>query len=58
MIVPLLSESLLLTHENTELIPSVEYYDLYPTNYEPTEHIKLVIFGVPVINKPDWVEVA
>ena len=56
--VKLLVSKALMFHENTELIPSVECYDLYPTNYDPTEHIKLVIFGIPVINKPDWVEVA
>ena len=48
----------LLFHENTELLPSVEFDDLYTVNNDPTDHITLVLVGIPVRNQPDWVEAA
>ena len=47
----------LMFHENTELLPSVDCYDLYPGNNKPIEHITIVLVGIPVRNYPDWVEV-
>ena len=46
----------LMFHENRELLPSVDCYDLYLVNYYPTESIMLVLVGIPVRNQPDWVE--
>ena len=45
-------------HENTELLPSGDYYDLYTVNNDPTKHIMLVLVGIPIINQPNLVEVA
>ena len=53
----MVSKSLMI-HENTELLPSGDCYDLSPGNNDPTEHIMLVIFGIPVRNQPDLLEVA
>ena len=47
----------LMFHENKELLPSVDWYDLYPGNNYPTEHITLVFVGIHARNKPEWVEV-
>ena len=44
-------------NENTELIPSGEYYDLYPDNNDPTDGIMLVLFGITLRNQLGWVEV-
>ena len=55
--VKLMVSRVLMFHENVEIIPSVDYYDLYPCNYDPTEHITLLLVGIPVINQPDFVEV-
>ena len=48
----------LMFHENTELLPSVDCYDLYPGNNDPTDQITLVLLGISVQNQPDWVESA
>ena len=56
--VQLIFSKVLLFHENTELFPSVECYDLYPGDNEPTKHIMDFFAGTPVRNKPDWVELA
>ena len=45
-------------HENTELLPYVDCFDLYPGNNEPTKHITLVLVGIPTRNKSYWVESA
>ena len=47
----------LMFHENTELLPSVDCYDLYLGNNETTNNITLVRFVIPVQNQHDWVEV-
>ena len=48
----------LVFYENTDLLPSVDCYDLYLGNNYPTEHITLVLFGITIRNQPDWVEAA
>ena len=48
----------LMFHENTELLPSGESYDLSPGNIELTERITLFLVAIPVINNPFWVEVS
>ena len=45
-------------HENTELLHSGDCYDLYTGNNDPTEHITLILVGIPIINQLDLVEVA
>ena len=45
-------------HENTEILPYVDCFDLYPGNNEPTKHITLVLVGIPARNKLDRVESA
>ena len=44
----------LMFHENTELLPSVDWYDLYPGNNDPIEHITLELVEIPVKNQPEW----
>ena len=56
--VEIVVSKVLMFHENIELLPSVYFYDLYPGNNYPNEHITLVLVGIPVINQPEWVEVA
>ena len=48
----------LIFHENKELIPSGDWYDLSTGNNDPTKIITLILVGIPVINQPDLVEVA
>ena len=45
-------------HENTELLPSGDYYDRYTGNNDPIEGIKLVLVGIPVINQLVWVDLS
>ena len=54
---PMVSKFLMF-HENTELLPSSDCYDLSPGNIDPTEHIMLVFVGITIRNQPDLVEVA
>ena len=56
--VQLMVSKVLIFHENTELLPSVDCYDLYPGNNDPAEHTTIVLVGIPVRNQTDWVEVA
>ena len=55
--VQLMVSKVLMFHENTELLPSSDCYDLYTGNNDPTKHITLVLVGIPVRNQPDLVEV-
>ena len=48
----------LIFHENTELLPSGDCYDLSSGNNEPTENILLVLVGIPVRKQPELVEVS
>ena len=45
-------------HENIELLPSGDCYDLSPGNNAPIEHIIIALVGTPVKNQPDLVKVA
>ena len=56
--VQIVVSKLLMFHENTELLPSGDCYYLSPGNNYPTDHIMLLLVRIPVINQPDWVEVA
>ena len=55
--VQLMVSKVLMFHENTELLPSSECYDLSPGNNDPTETITVVLVWIPVINQHDVVEV-
>ena len=55
--VQIMVSKVLMFHENKELLPSVDWYDLYPGNNYPTEHITLVLVGIPFINQLGWVEI-
>ena len=48
----------LMFHENTELFPSGDSYEIYTGNNDPTERITLVLFGITIKNQLGWVEVA
>ena len=45
-------------HENTELLPSSDFYDLSPVNIDPTKLTLIVLDGLFVRNQLVWVEVA
>ena len=45
-------------HENTEILPYGDCYDLSPGNNDPTKHITFLLVVIYVINQPDLVEVA
>ena len=55
--VQLMVSKVLMFHENTDLLPSGDLYDLYPGNTDPTKHITLVLVGIPVRDQPELVEV-
>ena len=48
----------LMFHENTELFPSGDSYDISMGNNEPTENITLVLVGIPIRNQLGWVKLA
>ena len=56
--VQLMVSKVLMFHKNIDLLPSGDFYDLYPGNNDPTKHITLFLVEVPVRNQPDLVEVA
>ena len=47
----------LMFHENTELLPSGDSYDLSLGYNDPTERITPVLVGINVRNQLFWVEV-
>ena len=49
--VQLVVSEVLMFHENTELFPSGDSYDISPGNNEPTKHITLVLVVIPTINQ-------
>ena len=55
--VQLMVSKFFMFHENTELFPSSESYDLSLGNNGTNDRITLVFFGVPVRNQLLWVEV-
>ena len=56
--VQLVVSEVLTFHENTELFPSDDSYDIYPGNNYPTKRIKFLLVGIPIRNQLEWVEVA
>ena len=56
--VQLMVTKVLMFHENTELLPSGDRYDLSLGNNESTKHITPVLVGIPVRNQPDLVKVS
>ena len=57
-VVQLVVSEVLMFHENTELFPSSDSYDISPGNNYPTERIMLVLVVIPIINQLGLVEVA
>ena len=55
--VQLVVSEVLMFHENTELFPSGDSYDISPGNNDPTEHITLFFVGIPIRYQIGWVEV-
>ena len=56
--VHLMVSKVLMFHENKELLPSGDWYDLYRGNNDPTEQTTLVLVGVLVRSQLGWVELA
>ena len=52
----LMVPKVLVFHENIELLPSGDLYDLSLGNNDPTEHIMLVLVEIPFRNQHDLVE--
>ena len=53
----LVINDVLILHENTELLPYVDSYELSPGNNDPTEGIMLVLVQIPFLNQLGWVEI-
>ena len=56
--VQLMVSKLLMFHENIELLPLADCYELSTGNNESTKHITLVLVRISIINKLEWVLVA
>ena len=56
--VQLIVSKVLMFHENTELLPYGDCYELSPGNNDPTEYIMIIIDGIPISKKHVWVDVA
>ena len=44
-------------HENKDLLPTGDSYDISPGNYDPTEGIGILLIGTYISNKTRWTEV-
>ena len=53
----LMLSKVLMFHDNTELLPSGDWYDLSPGNNDPTKHITLLLVGSSIRNQLVWMEV-
>ena len=53
----LVVSEVLMFHENTELFPSGDSYDISPVKNDPTERIPIVLVGITTRNQLVWVEV-
>ena len=42
---------IIMFHENTELLPSADSYEIYPVNNDTTEGITLLLVGITLINQ-------
>ena len=56
-VVQIMVSEVLMFHENAELFPSGDSYDISLGNNETTERIMLVLVGIPIINQLGWVKV-
>ena len=56
--VQLVVSEVLMFHENTELFPSGDSYDISLRNKDPTKRIMLVLVGIPIRNQIFWLEVS
>ena len=46
----------LMFHENIDLFPYDDSYDISMSNKDPTERITIVLVGIPIRNQLGWVE--
>ena len=46
----------LMFHENTDMLPSGDFYDVSLGDIDPAEQIMLVLFVIPLRNQLGWVE--
>ena len=53
--VQLVVSEVLMFHENTELFPSGDSYDIYSGNNDPTKYITILFFSIHIRNKLGWV---
>ena len=56
--VQLTVSEVLMFHENIELFPSGDFYDISPGNNDPTKRLTIFLVGIPVRNQLGWVKVA
>ena len=56
--VQLVVSKVLTFHENTELLPSSDSYEISQDNNDLTKRITLVLVGIPIRNQLGWIEVA
>ena len=54
--VQLMVFEVLMFHENTELLPYLDSYELYPVDNDPTVGTTHVLVGIPARNQLVWVE--
>ena len=55
--VQLIVSKVLMFHENIELFPSVNFYDISMGNTDPTDCITLFLVRIPIRNQLFWMEV-
>ena len=55
--VKLVVSEVVMFHENTELFPSGDSYDISTGNNYPNGRITLVLVGIPIKNQLGWFEV-
>ena len=54
-LVKIMVSEVLMFHENTDLFPSGDSYDIYPDDNDLTKRITLILVAVPTRNQPGWV---
>ena len=55
--VQLMVSEVLMFHENIDLFPYDDSYDISMSNKDPTERITIVLVGIPIRNQLIWLEV-
>ena len=55
--VQLMVSKVFMFHDNTELLPSGDFFELSTGNNNPTNFITIVLAGIPARNQLSWVKV-